>query len=356
MKANIRNARALAMALRAAVARPSTARVAATPEAGEGWKIGPRTLPPPAGASEPLRKILAAMPAPSALLAPTTLAAWKAFIALGDAAKIEVGDAFIKQHSLKVVEERMAGVRVYRVMPPRIAPEHAHRLFVHVHGGGFIVGNGRAALPEALQIAVSLQMPALTIDYRMPPEHPAPASMDDVVAVWRELVRTHPPATIALGGTSAGATLTLVATLRMKELGLTLPAALFVGTPAADLAKRGDARFINDGIDHTLVSWDDVQAAIALYVGDKSYDDPYISPIFGDFAGFPPTYLISGTRDLLLSDVVRTHRKLRQAGVEADLNVYEGVAHADYSQLATTPECAEHYAELNAFVSRHLAR
>jgi acetyl esterase/lipase len=143
------------------------------------------------------------------------------------------------------------------------------------------------------------------------------------------VLKNHKAATVALGGTSAGGTLTLVATLRMKDLKLALPAAVFVGMPAADLAKRGDARFINDGIDHALVGWDSLKSAIALYVGDKSYDDPYISPIFGDFVGFPPAYPVSGTRHLMLSDTIRAHRQLRQAGVAADLHVYEGVAYAD---------------------------
>jgi hypothetical protein len=113
-------------------------------------------------------------------------------------------------------------------------------------------------------------------------------------------------------------------------------------------------RFINEGIDHHLTNWDKGPAqAAGYYAGDKSYDDPSISPIYGDFNGFPPTYLISGTRDLMLSDTVRTHRKLRQAGVEADLHVYEGIAHADYILLINTPESQEHYRELNAFLSLH---
>lgn len=340
----------------AIVAIALTLGLASAQDADKTWKIGPRTLPPPAGASEQLRKILADMPAPSIPPSPTTVDGWREYIKAGDAARVALADALIKEFNLNVLEEKIAGVRVYRLTPPQIAPEHANRLFVHVHGGAFILGNGRAALPEAAQIAAFLKMPVLSIDYRMAPDHPAPAAMDDIIAVWREVLKTHRPARVALGGTSAGGTLTLVATLRMKDLGLALPGALFVGTPAADLAKRGDTRFINDGIDHVLVRWEKYEGALALYVGDKTYNDAYISPIFGDFAGFPPTYLISGTRDLLLSDAVRTHRKLRRAGVVADLHIYEGIAHADHALLQDTPESAEHYAELNAFMSAHLAK
>ncbi|MHC4647211.1 MAG: alpha/beta hydrolase, partial [Planctomycetota bacterium] len=83
---------------------------------------------------------------------------------------------------------------------------------------------------------------------------------------------------------------------------------------------------------------------------------PYVSPVYGDFENFPPSYLITGTRDLMLSDTVRVHRKLRRAGVEADLHVYEGQSHADYLMVWNAPESDEHFAELNAFLVKHLKR
>ena len=94
--------------------------------------------------------------------------------------------------------------------------------------------------------------------------------------------------------------------------------------------------------------------AATSYAGDLGFDHPHVSPILGDFTGFPPTYLISGTRDLFLSDTVRVHRRLRQAGVVADLHVYEGLSHGDYAFEVKTPESVEHYRELNAFLLHHL--
>ncbi len=96
--------------------------------------------------------------------------------------------------------------------------------------------------------------------------------------------------------------------------------------------------------------------AAKAYAGGKRYSDPYLSPINADVAGFPPTYLISGTRDLLLSDTVLIHAKLRKAGVDAELHVYEGVAHADYAKFFGEPESDQHYAELKSFELRHLAK
>jgi acetyl esterase/lipase len=159
-----------------------------------------------------------------------------------------------------------------------------------------------------------------------------------------------------VGGTSAGANLVLVTTLMIKEQGLAMPGALFVGTPVVDVVKHNDSAYLNDCIDHVIVSMLGglIPEILSYYVGENSPDNPHISPIHGDFTGFPPTYLISGTRDVLLSDTALAHRKLRQAGVEADLNIYEGFAHGDYGLMFGTPEQAEHFKELNAFLLRHL--
>jgi acetyl esterase/lipase len=249
------------------------------------------------------------------------------------------------------------GVPCYRVTPSHIPLEHADHLFVHLHMGGFVFGGGLAAVAdETLQLAALMGIPVLSIDYRLAPEHPAPAAMDDIITVWQQVTAERPATAIVLGGTSAGGSLTLVATLRMRDLGIQVPGALFVGSPNCELAKRGDTRFINDGVDHCLVSWDGfLTQAMTYYARDLGLDHPYVSPIFGDFTGFPPTYLISGTRDLMLSDTVRVHRRLRQAGVLADLHVYEGSSHCDYIFQPDTPECAEHYRELNAFLLHHLS-
>ena len=178
--------------------------------------------------------------------------------------------------------------------------------------------------------------------------------MDDVVAVWTELLKTRNPTTMALGGTSAGGNLTLAAALRLKDLGLPLPAAIMLGTPAVDMNKTGDSRFLNDGVDHGL-AWDGVAAeAVKIYANGHDYSDPYLSPIHGDVSGFPPTYLVTGTRDLLLSDTVLMHAKLRRAGVHADLHVYEGFAHADYLRFYGTPESEQHFAELKQFLHDNL--
>jgi acetyl esterase/lipase len=326
---------------------------------GGVWEIGPRTLPAPVDVSDAFRESLLNTPAPDVKATrsqvPETIEQWEAMIRTLDEKMATTARKLAHSLSVKVQRNTIAGVNVYRVTPPEVAPEHKSHLFFHVHGGAYILNGGEAGTFEAVLIANHLKIPVVSIDYRMPPKHPAPAAMEDVVAVWKELLTKMPPTSMAMGGTSAGAGLTMASVQRFKELGLSLPRALLLGTPGADAGKVGDSRYINEGIDTGLVTWDGlVDGAIRMYVANYDLKHPYVSPVYGDFKGFPPSYLISGTRDLMLSDTVRVHRKLRRAGVEADLHVYEGQSHADYLKIMNAPESYEHFAELNAFLLKHL--
>jgi acetyl esterase/lipase len=140
---------------------------------------------------------------------------------------------------------------------------------------------------------------------------------------------------------------------RFMELGLETPGALWAGTPWADLTKTGDSLFTNEGIDRALVSYHGLlEGAANLYAAGRDLRTPLISPVYGDFDGFPPTYLVTGTRDLFLSDVIRVHRKMRVAGVVADLNVYEGISHGEYT--LDSSEMDQVFGELGEFLLRHL--
>ena len=206
-------------------------------------------------------------------------------------------------------------------------------------------------------IATSAGIPVLSIDYRMPPEHPFPAAVDDVVAVYRAVLKDHEASTLAIGGTSAGGGLALASVHQFKALGLPVPGVIYAGTPWADLTKTGDTLYTNEGIDRVLVTYDgSLGGAARLYADGHDLRDPLLSPVYGDFSGFPPTYLVTGTRDMFLSDTARTHRKLRAAGVEADLNVYEALSHAGYAFVTGSTEQLQVYGELAAFLTRHLSR
>jgi epsilon-lactone hydrolase len=151
--------------------------------------------------------------------------------------------------------------------------------------------------------------------------------------------------------------MTLALMLRAKAEGVPLPAAMAPGTPWADLTETGDSYRTNEWLDNILVSYNGYLVhAAKLYANGHDLKDPQLSPIYGDFHGLPPAILTTGTRDLFLSNTVRTHRKLREAGVEAELQVFEGFSHAYYTIDPFLPESREAYDEIARFLSAHLAK
>ena len=136
-----------------------------------------------------------------------------------------------------------------------------------------------------------------------------------------------------------------------------MPAAIAPGTPWSDLTKTGDTYFTNEMLDNVLVSDDGwLGDAAKLYANGHDSKDPMLSPVYGDFRGFPPTILTSGTRDLFLSNTVRVHRAMRAAGVDAELQVFEGQSHGQYQADPSSPESKEYFAEVARFFDRHLGQ
>jgi acetyl esterase/lipase len=322
------------------------------------WTIGSRTLPAPAGASDALRAAIANTPQPDVTAhvrqSPTTTEEWVQSIRAADASKTPIINTLTERWMVTIKEEKVAGVTVRTVTPAAIDPANRDRLFVHTHGGAYVLGAGRAGLHEAILIAHRANIRVLSIDYRMPPEYPFPAAIDDVVAVWKSLLKERDAKSMALGGSSAGGGLTLASTLRFMEIRIETPGALWAGTPWSDLTKTSDSNFTNEGIDRVLVTYDGLlEGAAKLYADGRDLKTPLISPVYGKFKGFPPTYLVTGTRDLFLSDTIRVHRKMRVAGVVADLNVYEGISHGEY-MFTKSPESQQAFGELGAFLLKHL--
>jgi uncharacterized membrane protein/acetyl esterase/lipase len=322
------------------------------------WQIGPRTLPPPTGGSDELRNAIANLPQPDPAtmqMDPQSEAEWLAVIAKLDAGKAETNQAFAEQLGVSIAQEEIEGINVYHVTPSEVDPQHGEHLFVYLHGGAYVLNGGEAGLAESIIIAHRLKMRVLHIDYSMPPQHPAPAGRDDVITVYQYLLKERSAKSMAMGGTSGGGNLTMAVVQRLMDLSLDVPGALYLGTPGTDMSNTGDSWILNEGIDHILITRKGfLEACMAVYAPGRDPKDPLLSPHYGDVSGFPPTLLITGTRDMLLSPTVRTHIKLRQAGVVADLLVYDGVAHGDYIAVMNSPESAHAYAELNAFLLQHL--
>ncbi len=135
-----------------------------------------------------------------------------------------------------------------------------------------------------------------------------------------------------------------------------MPAAASFGSPWADMTRTGDSYATNEWLDNVLVSYDGyLSRAARLYAAGHDLRDPALSPIYGDFSGLPPAILLSGTRDLFLSNTVRTHRKLRDAGVEAELHLFEGLSHAQFALTPNASVTRTACKEIAQFFDRHLS-
>jgi epsilon-lactone hydrolase len=333
------------------------AKSEAAANAENGKRVAPaKTMGNPADEVSPEMEAIIGAPYPPHFNAdPKTAAEWKELIERRAKLSIANLPAMKEKLGVKVEETKIAGVHCFIVTPAKIPPENRRRILVHVHGGGYVFGPGEAALPEAILMAGFGGFKVISVDYRMPPDFPYPAAMDDAMAVWKDVVKRHDHRRIAIFGTSTGGAMTLAMVLRAKDEKLALPGAIAPGTPWSDIDKLGDSYASNEWIDNVLVTWDGwLGRAAKLYANGTSLRNPYISPIYGNFKGFPPTILTTGTRDLFLSNTVRTHRKLRRAGVIADLNVYEGQSHAQYQVNVNAPETKEAFTEIAKFFDKYL--
>jgi len=316
-----------------------------------------RTIPVPNTVSPQIQKLIAAPLSPTWNVIPKTPAEWKAQVAAAAATTMQTLPALREKLGVKVEPVTIAGVKAYRVTPRNVPPENANRLLVHVHGGCYVNGPGESGTGEAIMMAGFGHFKIISVDYRMPPDYPYPAALDDAMAVWKAAVKMADPKNMAIFGSSAGGALTLEMVLRVKQDHLPMPAAIAPGTPMADLTNSGDTFRTNAMLDNVLVAPDaSCDKRAALYTNGHDLKDPMVSPLFGDMHGFPPAILTTGTRDLLLSNTVRVHRKLRQAGVEASLQVYEGQSHGQYSRDVDAPETKEAFEEIARFLDKHLGK
>jgi epsilon-lactone hydrolase len=248
-----------------------------------------------------------------------------------------------KLYPVNVEETTTAGVRTDIITPLTIPGANRTCVLINLHGGGFNSDSG--SLIEGVPIANLAKIKVVSVYYRLAPENPLPAAVDDVVAVYKELLKTYKPHSIGIFGTSAGAILTYEVAARLKQLGLPLPGALGVFSGLADFSRVGDSRqlFTLNGLPGAMEPIDANHLPSDQYVGTTDRKDPVLSPLFSDLHGMPPTLLVTSTRDILLSDTTILHRALLQAGDDAQLVVFEALPHAFWYhfQLPETKEALE---------------
>lgn len=238
---------------------------------------------------------------------------------------------------------------VVHVAAPSV-PVATDTVYLELHGGGLVFGGDDACRHGARVQADQLRLTVWSIDYRLPPEHRFPAALNDCMTVYRAALSHHAPRRIVVGGRSAGGNLAAAMLLRAKAEGLPMPAGLVLLSPEVDLTESGDSFAVNAGVDVMLPG--SLMANNRLYAGGADLADPYLSPLFGDVTGFPPTFLLTGTRDLFLSNTVRMHRRLLAAKVPAELHVFEAMPHGGFGG---SPEDREAAREVTRFVHERLS-
>jgi acetyl esterase/lipase len=322
----------------------------------EGGQSNAHVISVPSTVSPEILPLIAA-PLPQWDVHPQSEADWQNFRASFTAPTLAALPGIRQQLGVTLDHAVIGGVKVNILTPHDIAKENVNRVFLHFHGGGYVLNPGDAGTREATYMAAFGHAKVISVDYRLAPENPYPAALDDGMAVYRELISTNRPERIGVFGTSAGGALTLALVLRAKAEGLPLPGAIAPGSPQSDMTKTGDSYMTLEFIDNFQVSYDGwLKDALAVYTNGHDMTDPLLSPVYGDLSGFPPAILTSGTRDLFLSNTVRVHRKMREAGVIAELQVFEGLSHNEYAMVPNAPETKEAFVEIARFFDEHLKR
>ncbi len=311
-----------------------------------------RAIEPPTTISVEARAALAesaAMP-PVSRPAPEDLEAWRRAKEASEAFWEPLVAQILAACRSRIDTRCLAGVTTYRCTPAEPG-NAAQPLYLYFHGGAFVFGAGRFAMAQGAKAADESGLTTLSVDYRTPPADPFPAALEDGFAVYRELHACAEGRRIVIAGSSAGGNLAAAVTLLIRDRGLPPPAAVVLLTPEVDLTEAGDTFRTNELLDVNLKAG--LPECNALYAGRHALTEPYVSPLFADFArGFPPTLIQSGTRDLFLSNSVLMHRKLRRAGVEAELHVWEAMPHGGFG-FGSVPENAEIGEEIRRFIARH---
>jgi len=234
---------------------------------------------------------------------------------------------------------------------PQNAPDN--KVLLYIHGGGFISGSCLTHRMHVAKFANGCQIKSLVFDYRLAPEHPFPAALEDCVTVYKWLIEQGYKANnIVIGGESAGATLTLSLLLALKENNISLPKAAFSISPVTDLRCLAESFKYNAKKDIAPKgSW---TVWTQMYISDNDPKNPLLSPQFGNFEGIPPLYICVGTHEIHLDDCMNIAEKTKQQSVEVTLRKYDKMIHAFPLLSPLFPEAKKAHTEICEFIKDQL--
>ncbi len=328
---------------------PAQLKGAAKGLEGAGVKIiyGENSVPPPEGISEAAKKVWQSLPqVPLQAHDLKKLAALREFVNFLDDATFEKLTA---HYSME--DHDINGITTLWITPPQL--KHEDKVMIFIHGGGWIVNSRKAQVKLQADVASSLGVKLVSIEYRLAPEHPYPAALNDIITAYKSIIKKYGAENTGLFGTSAGGGLTLATLLRLKADGLPLPAASAPLSPGADMTASGHL-FRAVGLQDPILPPYGTHTAMQGYVGKADPKDPLVSPVFGDYTGMTPLFLLAGTAEIVGSDAIRVAANARSQGVDVTLLVSDGMWHVPIGNGSGVPELQLAYDEMIKFFKRHV--
>lgn len=248
--------------------------------------------------------------------------------------------------------ETLAGIAAEWVVPAKSRLDAA---ILFLHGGGFVAGSPRAYRGLASQLAGAAGVPAVTIDYRLCPEHKFPAAVDDAVAAYLALLaQGFAPERLAFAGDSAGGGLVVAALVRLRDMNKALPAAAVCMSPWVDLTGTARSLAKNAAVDPVL-DGPMLKLFADNYLGDADRCNPLASPVFADLTGLPPLLIHVGSAEVLLDDAVTLDARARASGVQSALKIWPGMLHAFQFYFTLLAEGRDSILEMGQFLTFHLS-
>lgn len=228
------------------------------------------------------------------------------------------------------------------------------RVLFYLQGGGYIAGGPLTTHRDLLwRLSQAADCRVLAIEYALAPEATYPQASNQVLAAWQFLLDRYPRESLALGGDSAGGCLALSSALRLRDAGIALPAAICLLSPETDLTGSGASAIYNARRD-VIIPAASIRMVGQLYAGSASLEDPYVSPVFGQFDGFPPTLLQVGGEEVFLDDSRRVAQKLRAAGVPVLFDIWRGLPHVWQGFASLLPEARAAIDDIGRFLRSQL--
>ena len=242
------------------------------------------------------------------------------------------------------------GVPAAWMITPEVVKDRA---ILYLHGGGYVEGSITSHQDLTQRISQTSKTRVLILDYRLAPEHPFPAALEDSISAYEWLISSegYNPKNLIIAGDSAGGGLTLATLVKLRDQGIPLPAAAVCLSPWTDLALTGESMKLKLHED-PFVSPDGLMFDAVLYLGKTDPKNPYASPLYADFNGLPPLCIQVGSAEILLDDATRFAKRAKEAGVEVQLDIWEDMIHVFQAFAVMAPEGIDGIDKIGEFIKK----